>query len=121
MYIYICIYIYTYTHYTSRNLKVRSILGDVSLRMCMHASSYIKTYSHTLTIVHVCLFRIHISQQYAAIHTQYTGKSSCTCLTEIPTIIDPSATQKYPSATGSIIVGISVNLYAESARNFPRT
>jgi hypothetical protein len=29
-------------------------------------------------------------------------------LTEIPTIIDPSATINYPSATGSIIVGISV-------------
>ncbi len=28
--------------------------------------------------------------------------------TEIPTIIDPSATINYPSATGSIIVGISV-------------
>ncbi len=28
--------------------------------------------------------------------------------TEIPTIIDPSATTNYPSATGSIIVGISV-------------
>jgi hypothetical protein len=31
------------------------------------------------------------------------------CLhTEIPTIIDPGATKNYPSATGSIIVGISV-------------
>ena len=29
--------------------------------------------------------------------------------TEIPTIIDPSATRKYPSATGSMIVGISVS------------
>ena len=28
--------------------------------------------------------------------------------TEIPTMIDPSATKNYPSATGSIIVGISV-------------
>jgi hypothetical protein len=28
--------------------------------------------------------------------------------TEIPTIIDPSATKNYPSATGSIIVGILV-------------
>ncbi len=28
--------------------------------------------------------------------------------TEIPTIIDPSATINYPSATGSIIVGISL-------------
>ncbi len=28
--------------------------------------------------------------------------------TETPTIIDPSATKKYPSSTGSIIVGISV-------------
>ena len=28
--------------------------------------------------------------------------------TEIPTIIGPSATIKYPSATGPIIVGISV-------------
>ncbi len=32
----------------------------------------------------------------------------CGCLTETPTIIDPNATIKYPSATGSIIVGISV-------------
>ena len=36
----------------------------------------------------------------------------CFCLVdcgiEIPTIIHPSATIKYPSATGSIIVGISV-------------
>ncbi len=30
--------------------------------------------------------------------------------TEIPTIMDPSATEKYPSAAGSIIVGISVQL-----------
>ena len=30
--------------------------------------------------------------------------------TEIPTIIDPSATKKYSSTTGSIIVGISVNI-----------
>ncbi len=29
-------------------------------------------------------------------------------ITEIPTIIDPSATINYPSATGSIIVGITV-------------
>jgi hypothetical protein len=29
-------------------------------------------------------------------------------VTEIPTIIDPSATKKYPSITGLIIVGISV-------------
>ncbi len=28
--------------------------------------------------------------------------------TEIPIIIDPRTTRKYPSATGSIIVGISV-------------
>jgi hypothetical protein len=33
---------------------------------------------------------------------------SATINTEIPTIIDPSATINYPSATGSIIVGISV-------------
>ncbi len=32
--------------------------------------------------------------------------------TEIPTIIDPSATINYPSATGSIIVGISVRYAA---------
>ncbi len=31
-------------------------------------------------------------------------------VTKIPTIIDPSATEKHPSATGSIIVGISVPL-----------
>ncbi len=30
--------------------------------------------------------------------------------TEIPTIIDPSATVHYPSATGLIIVGISVEI-----------
>ncbi len=30
--------------------------------------------------------------------------------TEILTIIDPSATNKYPSAMGSIIVGISVTV-----------
>jgi hypothetical protein len=32
-------------------------------------------------------------------------------ITEIPTIIDPSAIKNYPSATGSIIVGISVTVY----------
>jgi hypothetical protein len=36
----------------------------------------------------------------------------CQCLhTEIPTIRDPSATINYPSATGSIVVGISSLLY----------
>jgi hypothetical protein len=34
--------------------------------------------------------------------------TQATQITEIPTIIDPSAAIKYPSATGSIIVGISV-------------
>ncbi len=41
--------------------------------------------------------------------------------TEIPTIIDPSATRKYPSATGSIIVEISVrflhNLHIKGHQN----
>jgi hypothetical protein len=39
------------------------------------------------------------------------GNDECVCIngcTEIPTIIDPSATKNHPSATGSIIVGISV-------------
>ena len=34
--------------------------------------------------------------------------STCLRRAEIPTIIDPSATINYPSATGSIIVGIKV-------------
>ncbi len=34
--------------------------------------------------------------------------------TEIPTIIDPGATINYPSATGSIIVGITVSVYLYS-------
>ncbi len=40
-------------------------------------------------------------------HTYAEGAYNATH-TEIPTIIDASATKKYPSATGSIIVGISV-------------
>jgi hypothetical protein len=40
-------------------------------------------------------------------HLRPCGKPVC-IRTEIPTIIDPSATRKYASATGSIIVGISV-------------
>ena len=46
----------------------------------------------------MCLY-IYVIRTYVHIHT------------EIPTIIDPSATVNYPSATGSIIVGISVYIH----------
>ncbi len=39
-----------------------------------------------------------------ALYKKFVRRNS----TEIPTIIDPSATINYPSATGSINVGISV-------------
>jgi hypothetical protein len=59
---------------------------ELCIYMCVHAYVYIYIYIY----IYIC-----------------EGCSS----TEIPTIIDPSATINYPSATGSIIVGISVPSY----------
>jgi hypothetical protein len=61
----------------------------------MHVYIYIERMKDQ-RIMHVC------------VHS-YTRFLTAWSITEIPTIIDPSATINYPSATGSIIVGISVD------------
>jgi hypothetical protein len=112
IYMYVCMYIYIYTH---------------TLRMSTHFSCQISNSRlHGFPLEMVLLValappfplsivlhpvRCHVVLQAAASSTP-PAKISAQGLhdTEIPTIIDPSAAKKYPSATGSIIVGITVCL-----------
>ncbi len=63
-------------------------------------------------VIHVRVYVIHV-RVYTMCDMFLIYIKSChfTCAkkssTEISTIVDPSATKNYPSATGSIIVGIS--------------
>ncbi len=65
--------------------------------MCVRARLYTHMY------VHFSMNTLDAHGVYSHVSLTYNE-----VLTEIPTIIDPSATINYPSATGSIIVGISV-------------
>ncbi len=80
IYIYIYMYIYTYT-YTYIHMNIHTFLSWMRVSTYIHRG--------------VC---IHLTAGCVYVHKH-----------EIPTIIDPSATINYPSATGWIIVGISVH------------
>ncbi len=71
--------------------------------LCLVCDESRRTYhaSSCICIFMSCLWRMKAYLSY--------GRRPASLDAEIPTIIDPSATRNYPSATGSIIVGISVS------------
>ncbi len=52
------------------------------------------------------------TKSYKRAHCFQTGE-----YTDIPTIIDPSATINHPGATGSVIVGISVTSFSDDTNS----
>ncbi len=78
-------------------LQKPSGYSNLSTPACTCVSCMLRLYMHATAHVNVSL---HLQSAHADV--------SLYMHTEIPTIMDPTATKEYPSATGSMIVGISV-------------
>ncbi len=106
-----CIHMHTFAlNGTSMKMHIHTHTNKQTNVIVFYA--HIRTHIHTYKHIHMHTFALNDISMRIHTHTKTNKQNDvivfCALRTEIPTIIDPSTTVNYPSATGSIIVGISV-------------